>query len=168
MNGYKIAFGITSQCQDNSHIFISDIDEEISIQAIKRISLRLQHDYKLSTIYIIGSKHGYNLISLDKLPCKMVYMINHSIDEVDPVFNRLAFKERGFYVIRTQPNYDKMVIDLAYSKNNIFVRSNAHRIFFNSLFDLNIEKTDIFDESERVTMCRFKNKKYGWTEHESE
>jgi len=109
-NEYKIAYGITSQAADDSHIFISDIDKDIPLDQVKAYCKVIQKHFDLSDIYIMKSNHGYNLVSLDKLPLKLVYQINHTIPYVDKVFNRLAFLNRGLYVLRTLPRADKFYL----------------------------------------------------------
>ena len=130
--------------------------------------MAIQKEYHLSTIFIVSSSHGYNLYSLDKLPLKLIFLINNSHSDIDPVFNRLAFKNRGCYVLRTLPASDKMVCDFAHKDNRLFIQSNAHRIYFNNVFGLNVQHNPCFDNNEIVKICRFKNKKYGWVCNESE
>jgi hypothetical protein len=162
MNNPKTAFGITSKCHDGSHIYMGDIDTDISLNKVKSICMKFQLEYNLSTIYIIGTNHGYNLYSLDKIPLKLIFIINNSDNNLDKVYNKLQFLNRGSYTLRTLPAGDKFVIARVQSANRVFVRSNAHRIYFNNFFALDVPKDFMFDESEKIELCRFHNTKYGW------
>jgi len=160
-NPSKIAFGITSKCEDNSHIFMTDIDKDnINIDIISRVLDKIIDEYKLSNIYIVESSNGYNAFSLDKLPLKLIYSINHCFPNIiDQQYNELQFNKRGFYTLRI--GLDKHVVDIRPSPHAIFCRSNAHRIFFNSVFELHIDKYHIFDDYEIVKIIRFLNSKHG-------
>ena len=85
-----------------------------------------------------------------------------SVEEIDPIFNYLAFYKRQFYVLRTLPNNDKEFAEIIESDNTIYPKSNAHRLFFNNVWNINILKDKWFDDSEQITFIRFKTKKYGW------
>ena len=168
MSKPKYAFGITSQTQDNSHIFMSDIDKEIGKEEIKKICDYIQWTFGLSDIYVSKSHHGWNMFSLDKLPLRHVYTINKMSHFIDKQYNELQYNNRKFYTLRTLPRDDKIFSFINRSGNNLFAKSNGHRIFFTEFFDLHIEKDDLFDDSEIVTLIRYRNKKYGWYMNETE
>ena len=156
----KVAFGITSVCENGSHIFMSDIDSDVSIKEARIVYSKIIEEYGLSRIYLLKSSCGYNAFSLDKLPLKLVHEINSSNSLIDAVYNDLQFTRRGFYTLRI--GMDKKVIDFVNSKNCIFVRSNAHRIFFNNIFSLDIRHLPfIYDDCERFRVIRFLNGKHG-------
>ncbi len=157
------AFGITSQCSDGNHIYIGDIDKkDISIHKVKSICYDLIKQFNLSTIYIIGSKNGFNLVCLDKMPLKQVYLINNSNGFMDKQYNKLQFMNRGSYTLRTFPAYDKFFAGFVQSGNHVYVKSDAHRCFLNNLLGAYIDKDMHFDDSERIELCKFHNNKYGW------
>ena len=163
------AFGITSKCEDNNHIYMGDIDNtDISLNKVKGICMELQKEFNLSTIYIVSSKNGFNLFSLDKIPLKMVFLVNNSNGFIDKTYNKLQFLNRGSYTLRTLPAYDKFIAGIVQSGNRVFPRSDAHRCFFNNLFGNNIEKDFMFDDLEKIELCKFHNSKYGWVLNECE
>lgn len=158
----KVAFGITSLCEDGSHIFMTDIDNDsLSYDTIKDVLSTIINEYMLSNIYVIKSSHGYNAYSLDKLPIHVVYDINKSFPTVlDQQYNELQFSKRDFYTLRI--GADKEVFDILPSKYNIYMRSNAHRIFFNNVFSLHVGyEVSFFDDFEGFRIIRFLNGKHG-------
>ena len=160
-NMIKYAFGIRSTCEDNNHIFMSDIDENIKLSNIIDIVNEIQNKYFLHEIYIMRSTKGYNLFSLDKLPLKMIYKINKDYPSIDQQFNEIAYNTRQFYVLRI--GADKEIITtLKGSTPPIYTQSNAHRVFFNGVFDLHIEYEPMYyDEYEKFWIIRFRSLNHG-------
>ena len=156
----KYAYGIQSNCKDGNHIYMGDIDESISPKNLTILCGNLVKGYFLSDIYIVSSTCGYNIYSLDKLPLKMVYKINKETKEIDKQFAELQYKERGFYVLRI--GGDKNLVSIYSSDNTVWNRSNAHRIFFNSFYDIDIQKDYTFDDQDHIKIIKFKNIKHGW------
>jgi len=169
MKQYKTAYGITSKCKDGNHIYMGDIDNDIPIDQVKRICKGIQKSFYLSDIHIIKSSHGWNLLCFDKLPLKLIWKINYQVPEIDKVFNRLAFINRGLYVIRTIPSDDKTYRCTIYGNQHVFPMSNAHRIYCNNWLDgFNVDKSYYYDDEEILNICKFKNLKYGWFDDEIE
>jgi len=169
----KYAYGVMSRTYDNAHIYMGDIDKDISLNEMESICRKIQKQYLLSDIFIIKSSHGFNFYSLDKLALDVVKDINSSIKDIDSTFNYLAFYKRGFYVLRTMPKHDKKFIKTVKSiYPSIYVKSNAHRIYFNNVWDLDINnyvnyENNDFDMLERIWLIQFKNNKHGWEIDES-
>ena len=164
----KYAYGVMSRTYDNAHIYMGDIDKDISLKEMTDICKKIQKQYLLSDIFIIKSSHGFNFYSLDKLALDVVKDINSSIKDIDSTFNYLAFYKRGFYVLRTMPKHDKKFIKTVKSiYPSIYVKSNAHRIYFNNVWDLDINnyvnyENNDFDMLERIWLIQFKNNKHRW------
>ncbi len=169
----KYAYGVMSRTYDNAHIYMGDIDKDISLKEMESICRKIQKQYLLSDIYIIKSSHGFNFYSLDKLALDVVKDINSSIKDIDSTFNYLAFYKRGFYVLRTMPKHDKKFVKTVKSiYPSIYVKSNAHRIYFNNVWDLDINnyvnyENNDFDRLERIWLIQFKTNKHGWEIDES-
>jgi len=157
-----------SRTYDNAHIYMGDIDKDISLKEMETIARKIQKQYLLSDIYIIKSSHGFNFYSLDKLALDVVKDINSSIKDIDSTYNYLQYYKRGFYTLRTMPKHDKKFIKTIKSiYPPIYAKSNAHRIYFNNVWDLDInnhvsnDKTG-FDNLERIWLIQFRNNKHGW------
>ena len=146
-----------SRTYDNAHIYMGDIDKDISLKEMESIARKIQKQYLLSDIYIIKSSHGYNFYSLDKLALDVIKDINSSILVIDSTYNYLQYYKRGFYTLRTMPKHDKKFVKTIKSiypsiyKNT---KSNAHRIYFNNVWNLDINnhvsKNDTFDNLEQI------------------
>ena len=160
----KVAFGIISTCEDNSHIFMCDTDHKdnphITLELFTNIINNIIDEYNLSNVFIVESTNGYNAYSLDKIPLRLLYEINKSYPNVlDQTYNELMYTRRGFYVLRI--GHDKKIVDILSSPHDIYKRSNAHRIFFNSVFGLHVDRYHSFDDFERFRIIRFLNNKHG-------
>ncbi len=158
----KYAFGVASRTFDNSHVFMCDIDADISLKSVVKIGEEIQKTFLLSTLYVIESSNGWNLLTLDKLPLKLVYMINKEIPEACRKYNRISFYERGFYVLR-MGNDKKVVKDIG--GYNLFLKSNAHRLFFQNClrgFPFWSQLETSFDDNTRFWITKFKCNKHGW------
>ena len=164
---FKYAYGITSKTKDDNHIYMGDIDQKISEYELTNLVQEIQAIYNLSDIYIIRSNHGFNLVSLDRLPLKLIYLINKETKFIDPLYTYMQTFRRGFYTLRTLPRDDKQFFGLI-RHTGIFNRSNAHRMFFNNFFGFTekdkffMRHDPTFDESDNVMIIKFMNSKYGW------
>lgn len=140
-----------------------DIDDGLPIEHIVNICEAIQKDFLLSDIYILRTANGWNLFSLDKLSLKLVWIINNCFEESCKDYNRISFYIRKFYVLRM--GADKTLEHVAKSDNHVFVKSNAHRIFFeniiNGFHDYDQDLRD-FDEYEKFVITKFKSSKHGW------
>ena len=157
----KYAFGITSQCHDGSHIYMADIDENITIDNVITIVSDILKKYYLYTIHIVKSTNGYNLFSLDKLPLKEIHEINRQYPSIDQKYNKLQYERRGFYTLRISNDKHYTLPITQDNKTPLFVQSNAHRIFFNSIYNLSLLQTNYYDNSDYFKIIRFINEKHG-------
>lgn len=164
---FKYAYGITSKTEDGNNIYMGDIDQKISETELINLCEEIQVVYNLSDMYMIKSNNGFNIVTLDKLPLKLIYLINKEYELIDPIYTYMQTFRRGFYTLRTLPNSDKQFFGLLRHKG-CFNKSNAHRIFFNNFFGFSkldkhfIDYDNSFDDSEQVMVIRFMNTKYGW------
>lgn len=157
----KFAFGITSSCIDGNHIYMGDVDHNIQFKDIYEYANDIMKDNLMSNMIVLKTANGYNLMSLDKIPLKMVHRINEKYKLIDKEFNDIAYFTRRFYVLRM--GIDKSVSFMLYNYDNpVHIQSNAHRIFVNSVFGKNINKTKFFDDYDVFQIIKFKNTKYGW------
>lgn len=155
----KYAFGITSLTEDKCHIFMSDIDENISFENAIKICYDILKTYRFGSMFLIESTNGYNILSLDKISLKLIYQINKKYPSVDQLYNDLQYNKRGFYTLRI--DQDKKIVWEYLSPNGCFVRSNAHRVFLNNQFNIYIAHNGITDNFDMLKIIKFKNKKHG-------
>jgi len=155
----KFSFGVTSQCDDGNHVYMADIDENISHENVLDIVCSIIENYHLYMIHIIKSTHGYNLMSFDKLPLKLIYEINRRYPSIDQTYNELQYYKRGFYTLRIAD--DKTYVNHLGCSTPLYMQSNAHRIFMNSIFNHNFSKNPYFDDFETFRIIRFYNQKHG-------
>lgn len=158
MTTEKYAYGITSKCNDGNHVFMSDIDENIPLENIINILQDMSRCYLLNKLFVLKSTNGYNIIGLDKISLKLIYLINKRYPSIDQQYNELQYNNRGFYTIRMD-NDKKLIYE--HSGKPIYVCSNAHRRFLNDHFNINIPNGKNYDDSMVLTIIRFKNKKHG-------
>lgn len=157
----KYSFGITSQCHDGNHIYMADIDEDITIENLMTIITDIMKKYYLYEIHIIKSTTGYNIFSLDKLPLKEIYNINKQYPSIDQKYNNLQYNHRRFYTLRIAGD-KHYIMNLGLKRDSpIFVQSNGHRMFFNSMFNLSLPQTKYYDNSDYFKIIRFINDKHG-------
>lgn len=158
---YKTNFGITSKTQDNQHIYMGDIDKDLTFDEIMTVIKEL-HNRGLYEIIVIESSNGYNLFSLDKMSLKMVHKLNDEIPFIDNEFNRLAYTMRKFYVLRIAN--DKKVMGIyrnpCFTKM-IYVKSNAHRKFFNVVYGLGLHHDKFYDDLNHYQIIAFNSWKHG-------
>jgi hypothetical protein len=162
ISDYKTNFGITSQTQDNQHIYMGDVDKELTFDEIMTLIKEL-HNRGLYEIILVESANGYNLFSLDKMSLKLVHKINDEIPFIDEQFNNLAYRLRKFYVLRIGP--DKKVIGIyknpCFTKP-LFIKSNAHRKFFNVVYGLGLGHNRFYDDLNHYQIIAFGSKKHGY------
>lgn len=159
----RYAFGIASRTFDDNHIFMSDIDENLPLSEVVEVAQEIQREFLLFQIHIIKSSKGWNLVSLDKLPLKLVYMINNEIPKACRKYNRMSFYNRRFYVLRM--GSDKVVeADVRVEGGNpLFVQSFAHRVFFRKYlksFD-DVCPPCFYDNQNRFVITKFESDKHG-------
>lgn len=154
----KTCLAISSLCNDNQHILMLDIDENISLEEVLMYCTPIINKYNLSDIYVINSTKGYNLFSLDKLPFNFIKMIGQEFPIFDKQFLVFGYR-RGYYDLRL--GVDKKYITKV-DGNKYVNKSNAHRLFFNWFFDLNIENDAFFDHETKIGIVEYESEKYGY------
>jgi hypothetical protein len=140
---------------------MADIDEDISIDNLVDIIMDILKKYYLSKIHIIKSTNGYNIFSLDKLPLKEIYNINKQYPSIDQKYNELQYNNRRFYTLRIAGDKHYFMPLSLERETPLFVQSNGHRMFFNSVFALGIPQTKYYDNSDYFRIIRFLNDKHG-------
>lgn len=158
---YKTNFGITSKTQDNQHIYMGDIDDNLTFDEIMKVISEL-HKRGLYEVILVESTNGFNLFSLDKMSLKMVHKLNGEIPFIDSEFNDLAYRLRGFYVLRI--GNDKKIIGCYQNPcftKPLFVKSNAHRKFFNVVYGLGLQHDKYYDDLAHYQLIAFNSKKHG-------
>jgi hypothetical protein len=140
-----MSFGITSCCQDGKHIYFGDCDKVLTRLEMKEVISALQ-EKGLSEILVIATTNGYNFVSFDKLSLDEIRETNDSIAYMDTEFNKYNYK-RGYYTLRM--GLDKYLLCM-YADTSLLrpvdnSKSNAHRIFFENMFEIHIEKDAAYD-----------------------
>ena len=125
-----VEYGYTSCCETGEHIPLWDFDG-IPLTKVEEALREIQEKYKLSTIYILKTRHGYNAICLDKNNYLNIKQIILETKYVDPIYIRLSEK-REHMVQRI--GEDKHIIKILHSKYNLYQKSNAHRIMLKELY----------------------------------
>lgn len=162
----KYCYGISSLTQDCKHIFMCDIDRYIHSYPLERLIKYIQSKYYLSDMYIFKSTHGFNMLTLDKLPLKMVHNINKSITFCDTDFNKYSFK-RGYYVLRIDK--DKELINIIpHNGLDAWVKSNAHKKFLKEVMHLNIKPKGVFDDYTIMDLIEYPSKKDGYIDKQKQ
>lgn len=162
---FKYAYGITNQCNNGSQVYFADIDNQISLDDLETLVHDLGSLAMFRQIYVFKSKNGYNLIALDKVSSKFIYMTNrHFRDDIDQLYNEMQYRERGFYTLRVSKDKQYVGSVTCWGDKSPYVQSNAHRMFLNQMFHIPIKKTELFDDETHVRIIKFMNQKYGYEE----
>lgn len=159
-----ICFGIQSNCTDGSHIFMGDIDKDISLSKVISTCKTIQQEYLLSTIYILKSTNGFNIFSLDKMELEAISNILSEYEIFDTRFNLMGL-EHKHYCLRMGD--DKKHVHTALNYVNGFEQSKPHYHFFKYVMHFDI-LPDKFDNLERITLKTYKSRKYGRCIYEKE
>ena len=160
MTTNKSCFGISSITHDNKHIVVIDSDiDHCEIGKFFSMCKMMQHDFKLSTMYIIKSEHGFNAFTLDKIELEFLTNMLYNYDIIDELF--IYFNDnRGYYTLRW--GSDKELCMIICSQYNIHEKSNAHRLLFNHVLDIPIKKDIYFDNLSLFEIIAYENEKHGW------
>lgn len=136
--------GFCSETQDGKHIILWDFD--CGFSKINNIIIelsRIQKEYKLSEIYIIQSKNGFNAICLTKCSKEECFHIKQDTFKSDSVHNSIGL-ERNNWVLRI--GEDKAFRQIIRKDAvHIWQKSNAHRLLLNNYYNLKIAKDLRFD-----------------------
>lgn len=157
MGKLKTCFGISSECKDGKHILFFDYDKK-DLSDIKKEIKILQSFFSLSNVYILTTENGYNAFCLDKFSFRDLLAIYDSSDLICKDFIKYCIK-RGHFTLRMA--YCKHLIFIVSSGNNIHIKSNGHKIFFNEIMDYCIYDNDNFDNSISIIIESFNSIKHG-------
>jgi len=90
--------------------------------------------------------------------------LEYSEVEIDPDFIKYGF-DRGYYTLRIGKDKHFLLKIRKMGKPFSFRNSsNAHRIFFNNILDMNINKGLYFDNKTRFIIIEFPSDKHGYKE----
>jgi len=146
--------GYSSITQDGKHIILWDFDSN-ELNEVTECLMHIQKYFALSNIYLLSSRHGYNAVCFDKYHKDKVFFIKSLTVLSDKIHDIIGYKRNG-WVLRIGD--DKKIETVLLSKQRFFSKSNAHRLLFERLFDINIVKTNAFDEFENVLFEKYKRK----------
>jgi len=139
---------VSSLCEDGKHIIIWDFDGEIKNESylykIENSLKSIANVFDLTDIYIFSSRNGFNAVCLNKLDFNLIYSIKDAT-----AFDDRKHLEHGLIssAWKLRIGEDKKYISFINNPNKVHISSNAHRIFFNKLFKMNIKKDKSFDNS---------------------
>lgn len=159
--------GVVSETKDGNHILMLDIDNEIDLDKLNIFLLNIMEKCNLTFLYVIKSNHGFNIASLDKFNIKLYDKISILCgDYVDKDYLRLG-RQRGYYALRIgiDKEFIKFIIN---DNNNLYCYSNAHRIFFNAMFGLNIRYSSLFDNYDNIQLVKYNSDKIQLVKYNSD
>ena len=156
----KYTFGITSLCDNGSHIFMLDCDHNYFYEGLIYYLCKLQKRYKMNTIYIIKSLKGYNCFSLDKIHIDLIYKIGSLIPNIDKMFLEIG-KRDDIYTLRIGID-KKFICSITPNKMGVWVQSSAHRDFFRNVLNYPIDDFGVWDNSSKIRIVKYISKKHGW------
>lgn len=153
--------GLTSYCSDGKHILMFDYDNKTEKEVLTELKI-LQGAYCLSDIYVFKNdiKKSFCAFCLDKFTLDdAVNMISQtSADYAHKKAPLIYGLKRWVYRFgskgdRKPPEYFKTIKhkhnDLRYKK------SNAHRIFLNTVFGMKIKKNKTFDNFTEIDIYSY-------------
>lgn len=153
-------YAISSLCEDGKHVIFWDFDVEKNPKTIYRIenSIKvIQRQFLLSKIYILESRCGYNAICLDKLDKNTV----GNIKNLTTYDDRRHLEQGLTYNWKLRIGGDKKHISTTDLGFTGFVRSNAHRLALDRMFNIKIGYTRFFDESRKICLYSY----WDWKVH---
>lgn len=157
----KYAFGVCSNTEDDKHIIMLDFDN-IHLDNVYNTIINMQSRFNLSNFYLIKSAHGYNAFCLSKRKILDIYLMLLKYKHIDKQFIELAYKLRGFFVLRM--GKDKHLIDIIKPESYKYFSeelSNSHKIFFEEIMKFKISNRYNYDNSTIIKIIAFKSKKHG-------
>lgn len=156
----KVCFGYTNKAMNNSYLPFFDYDGIPSGELIKEL-IFLRNKYQLSQIYIFESKNGFNALSLDKLPYRILVNLYNDCKLVCEYYLQLGLK-RSFLTLRI--GHDKELFHIIESSNTYYKKSLAHAILLNVFFGLAIDTFNdkSFDNSMYIRLKVYRSEKHGF------
>lgn len=144
-----ICLGVSSHAGYTKHVIMLDIDnctEEQAISIAQNIILRS----KTSDFFVIESSKGhYHLICLDKVDWET---LNKMIkDYSDPAWLKYRGKSNNL-VIRVSKKKTMPKLRFQIQGKGYRVKSNAHRLLLELIYDVAIKKDKYFDNSTKVEL----------------
>jgi len=131
---------------------------------LERILKLIQRKYKLSDFYVLKTKNGFNSFTLDKVHLETISLIGNVYDLIDKQFLEFGFK-RNYYDLRIDGNTKGLYTIV--KSNGIdmhFLKSDAHRRFFETVLNIEIPKDDSFDNFTEIDIIAYDSNKDGYYE----
>lgn len=156
----KVCFGYTNKAINNSYLPFFDYDNVKIENVIKELTF-LRDKYQLSQIYIFESKNGFNALSLDKLPYRILVNLYNDCKFVCEDYLQLGLK-RSFLTLRI--GHDKKLFHIIESSNVYHKKSLAHAILLNVFFNVFIDTYNdkSFDNSMYIRLKVYRSEKHGF------
>lgn len=120
----------------------------------------MQKLFNLSTFYIITTENGYNAFCLDKITLKQLLDVYKASYFVCQDFVKYCLN-RGHFTLRI--NAEKQLILIVYSNSKTFIKSNAHKEFFKTIFDYHFNNNSCFDNDTKIIWDSWESIKHGVT-----
>jgi len=154
----KVCFGYTNKAKGN--LYLPFFDYDISdYHNIRLELLHIQDMFDLSDIYVYKSLHGYNALSLDKLPFNTLVKLYDNCKLVCNDYMKLGLN-RNFLTLRI--GRDKKLHEVLKSNSTCYKRSFAHGILLSVFFDTTIENIVNFDDSLHIMLKIYRSEKHGF------
>jgi len=156
----KVCFGYTNKAMNGLFLPFFDYDNIKADNMIKEL-IFLKDKYQLSQIYIFSSKNGFNALSLDKLPYRILCNLYEDCKLVCNDYLQLGLK-RSFLTLRI--GHDKELFHIIESSNTYYKKSLAHAILLNVFFNVfvDIHNDKLFDNSMYIRLKAYRSEKHGF------
>lgn len=156
----KVCFGYTNKAMNNSYLPFFDYDNVKIDDIVKELSFLIVK-YQLSKVYIFESKNGFNALSLDKLPYRILVNLYNDCKLVCEDYLQLGLK-RSFLTLRI--GHDKKLCNIIESSNTYYKKSLAHAILMNVFFNVFIDTYNdkSFDNSMYIRLKVYRSEKHGF------
>lgn len=157
----KCAYGISSDAGLDGqfgHTFMMDFDG-VSLNEILQWLKKVQDEWRLSNIYVIRTKHGFNAMSCDIMPLKHICEIGNQVESpCDRDFIKFNHK-RGYMTLRF--GKDKELVTILPNDSDKYVKSNAHASFLEWFFNIEIERAGRFNTTHKIKIIQYTSEKNG-------
>lgn len=145
-------FAVSSLCEDGMHVIFWDFDIspcEKSLFKVENALSFIQQQYKLSQIYILETRNGYNAICLDKFDAKKIYEIKDKTAFDDRKHNEFGLRSNNW---KFRAGREKKHVGLVNCNFMCYNKSNTHRVMLGRWYNINIIKDFAFDGSNNIKL----------------
>ena len=158
--------GLCSLTEDEKHILMFDIDIKDIMYRYKVSDevRRIQDKFILSSFYLFKTTNGYHAYCLDKFSLEEAWKIYNDCKFKDDSHTYIGYAFRKHWVLRIGKNIEHIeTIHPSPFKRSTNERSNAHRMFLNMQYGLDIHNDLSFDCYTKCLIIRYPQRSKGHT-----